>query len=229
MSITPEMAQIIAEAIDDRLIDLHVSLPGRIQSYDAITQTATIEIMVGRLLENTDGVLTSEELPVLQNVPVVFPKTSKYLLSFPIEEGDTGDVIFAESSIGQWRATGAVSAPEDVGRCTLSGAKFYPGLTVDDDALTDELTRHAVFGRRNGVQLRVDDVSVQAVTTGAAADDFVAMSAKVDDFITKLDTVMRAGWVIPAAPDAGLALKTAYIAAFGTPPGSTKSTNLKAD
>lgn len=160
MTITPEQAEIIYKAIDDRLIDLHVSLPGRVQSYDVDTQTAEIELMVTRLLEDEDGILVTEALPVIQNVSVIFTRTKKFFLSLPIEVGDTGDVIFAETSIGQWRATGEVSAPEDVGRCTLSGAKFYPGLVVDGDALDSrvvDLAEGAMLGRIGGARVLIKE------------------------------------------------------------------------
>lgn len=156
MTITPELAEIIADAIDDRMIDLHTSLPAAIQTYDSATQTATVELQLQRLLEKEDGTLTAEELPVLQNVKVVFTRTAKFFSSFPIEPGDTGDVIFSEASIGQWRASDSASAPDDTGRHTLSGAKFYPGLSKDSEALVDDLSK-AVWGRIGGAKVTIDE------------------------------------------------------------------------
>ena len=159
--ITPELAEVITAAIDDRLIDVHNNLPGRIQSYDKTKQTATVELQLNRLLENDEGGVVSEVLPVLQNVRVVFPRVQNYYLYFPITEGASGDVIFSDASIGQWLATGTVSDPEDIGRHTLSGAKFYPGLYPDDEVLVDVIEDGMQLGQtgKNKITLK-DDGSI---------------------------------------------------------------------
>lgn len=136
--ITPELSQVIEEAIQNELLDVHVSLPGTVQSYDESTKTATIELNIAKLLEDPVGAMISEELPVLQNVPVVFPRTKKAYCYMPIEPGDTGDVIFSETSIGQWRSLGKNCISEEFDRHTLSGGKFYPGLV--DDATAEAFT-----------------------------------------------------------------------------------------
>ncbi len=166
MTITPELAEIIADAIDDRLIDLHTSLPGVIQTYDETTQTATIEIQLQRLLEKADGTLTGETLPVIQNVPVWSYRTAKFFLSLPIEPGDTGDIIFSEASIGQWRAVDGIAAPDDVGRHTLSGAKFYPGLVKDSAVLTDDLSK-ATLGHVGGAKITIDESDEIVIDNGS--------------------------------------------------------------
>jgi hypothetical protein len=155
MTITPELAEVIAAAIDDQLIDVHVSLPGVVQSYNSATQTATIELQVRRALTDDNDQIIFEDLPVIQNVPVCFPRSSVYFVSFPIVPGDTGDVIFAETSIGQWRAVEGTAFPDDIGRHTLSGAKFYPGLSKDSAPLTDTLTEGIKVGVIGGAQMTI--------------------------------------------------------------------------
>jgi hypothetical protein len=229
MTITPELAEVIEVALESKMLDVHTSIPGVIQTYDPVTQTASVELQIQRALENEDGEIVFESLGVLQNVSVVFPRTKKYFMSFPLEPGDTGDVMFSEVPTGQWRAVPGEAVPDSIGRHDLSGAKFYPGLSKDADALTDALTGALVVGEIGGKQIRINATAIQATTGGApTASDFVAMAAKVDAFISTFDTVMRNVWV-PVANDGGTALQTAYLAAFGTAPVSTASTNLKAD
>lgn len=57
-------------------------------------------------------------------------------------------------------------------------------------------------------------------------EDFVALSSKVDDFITRLDGVIRSGWT-PVSMDGGAALQVAYLAEFTDPPESTASEVVK--
>lgn len=58
-------------------------------------------------------------------------------------------------------------------------------------------------------------------------NDFVALSSKVDDLWSSLDSVFR-NWAV-APQDGGAALKTAYIKSFVAPPGSVASNCLKAE
>jgi len=129
--VTPDWDEILLEAIESKLLDTHVSLPGRIQNYDKDTRSADVVIEVSRLLKKEDGSYIAEELPTLKNVPVIMPKTLSWMVHLPVENGTKGDVIFSEVSIGQWRALDKKTDPEDVGRHTLSGGKFYPGLFSD--------------------------------------------------------------------------------------------------
>ena len=231
MTVTPELIEILEIALENRLLDVHTSLPGAIQTYDPVSQTATIELQIQRPLEgDVEGEFELEDLPVLQNVRVVFPRTKKFMLTFPIEPGDTGDVFFAETPIGQWRAVDGVAVPESVGRFDLSGAKFYPGLSKDSENISDVIATEMVIGEIGGIQARVNSTAFEVVTGGAGpAADFVAMSAKVDLLWTTLYNLFVTGWT-PAANDGGAALKTAFVAAFPPPgPSSVASSNLKAD
>lgn len=232
--ITPELAQVIALAIEDRLIDVHTALPGAVQKYDPLTQTADIELQVKRMLPKTGGGFVTEALPVLPNVPVSFQRGGGFFLSFPLSPGDTGLVVFAETSIDQWRAKDAVSSPGEVGRHTLTAGVFIPGLAATSRALTTVLTGGAVFGAENGVQLRSKGDTLEAVTYPAtSAADFVALAAKVDQFIAALDGFLTS-LTIPAGGAAvgplwlTEKLKVEEYLPDGVIP-STASSNLKAD
>ena len=156
MTITPETAQVIEDAIEARLIDVHVALPGAVQKYVPTKQTADIELQLDRILPKADGTFVTESLPILQNIRVAFPGGGDFYVSFPLKVGDTGLVIFNEMSIDQWRSIGVVTSPGDIGRHTLTGGVFYPGLTTDLDAITDaDIATKAVFGRRGGAAVTI--------------------------------------------------------------------------
>jgi len=237
MTITPEMAEIITKAIEDDRIDLHTGLPGRVQKvYPAVAgaQDLAVDVVleVKRTIPKNEKEYTTEDLPVLKNVPVSLSGSSEFFLAFALSEGDQGFVFFSEQSIDQWRTKGTNTSPGDIGRHTLSGAVFWPGgVRSISKAFTDALTSGAVFGKKGGCQLRSKDSTMEVTTGGAvSALDFVAMAAKVLAQWTALDTLIRTTWV-PVPNDGGAALKTAYLAAFPAPPtlNDFKSSNLKAD
>ena len=199
MGITPTEAEMLEAALASALIDVHVSLPGKIESYDSITQTATVQLQVKRVLPKTGGGFATEDLPVLENVPVQFPRTKKFIITLPIETGDYGLVVFNEMSIDQWRSKGENTSPGDIGRHTLTGGVFQPGLSPLAETILpallggDDIGEDLVIGVIGGGQIRVKPGgSIEAVAGGAggqSADDFVAMAAKV---LTELESVKTA-------------------------------------
>lgn len=162
MTITPEIAEVIEAAIESSLIDVHTALPGKVQAYDAATQTATIELQVKRALPRADGIYATEDLPVLENVPVQFLRSTAFAITMPLAAGDFGYVIFAEMSIDQWRSKGANTSPGDIGRHTLTGAVFLPGLAPNDKAL--KTAAHA-----NNLVVGLDDNNAQIHVTPAGS------------------------------------------------------------
>lgn len=128
---TPELAQIIRDAIADDRIDLHTGLPGVIQDYDSEAKTATVVLALDSLVLDLNDVFVADSYPVLMNVPVWQYRTKKCFIYLPIEAGDTGFVHFAEGNMGQWLAEGEAGMPDENGRHTLTSGVFVPGLCVD--------------------------------------------------------------------------------------------------
>lgn len=137
MTITPTDAELIFEAIESALIDVHVALPAQVQSYDVVTQTVEVQLQVKRMLPKLDGQFVTESLPVIQNVPVEFMRTKAFAITLPIQTGDYGFVVFSEMSIDQWRSKGIETSAGDIGRHTLTGGVFRPGLNPNADKLSD--------------------------------------------------------------------------------------------
>lgn len=127
-SATPTFAEVIRDALDARMSDVHVALPGRITSYDSTTQKASVKPLIKRGYMDEEGERAAESLPVVTDVPVMFPGAGSYRITFPISSGDTGLLVFCSASLDRWLVRGGEVDPEDDRRNTLSDAVFYPGL-----------------------------------------------------------------------------------------------------
>lgn len=119
----PTLAQVIQEAIEARLCDLHVSLPGRIVSYEQQTQKAKVQPEIKR--EYADG--RALELPVLTDVPVVWPRAGKAYLHFPLKAGDQVTILFNERSLDEWKEKGGSIQVKERRKHSLSDAVCMPG------------------------------------------------------------------------------------------------------
>jgi hypothetical protein len=232
MTITPEQAEVIADAIESALIDVHVSLPGKVEKYDAATQTANVQLQVKRMLPDSAGSYSSESLPVLQNIPVQFPRTSGAVLALPVAVGDTWRVVFSEMSLDQWRSKGVETSPGDVGRHTLSGGVFQPGLVPNSEAITDDdIADDVVLGFIGGAQLRAKPGgTIEAVAGGIggqSADEFVVV---FDQLVTQLTAAASAAVAAAVAGDGGKAAFGAFSTYVnGVVFPLAASANLKAD
>lgn len=131
---TPDLYAVMKRAIEHSIADLHVSLPASVESYDSINQKASVHPLLKK--EYADGEIAS--MPVIVNVPVMFPSSNNAILSMPISKGDTGLIIFSERSLDTWLSIGGEVEPKDPRTHDLSDAIFIPGLyPFDNNRLAD--------------------------------------------------------------------------------------------
>ena len=87
--------------------EVWTALPGIVEAFDAGKETLTIRPAVLIPLTGTDGSVELVQMPLLLDVPVIFPSGGGFTLTFPIVKGDEVLVIFASRCIDAWWASGA--------------------------------------------------------------------------------------------------------------------------
>lgn len=171
----PGLEDMMRAAIRAALVDTHTALPGRIDAYDPATQRATVSIELLRELETEDGERVELSIAPISNVPVMFPRSGGFALTFPVSVGDKCLIVFAERDISGWMQRGEVTVPPDARRHAYSDAIALLGLEVDTDALVPSTSA-------TNVELRSDDgtTKLSLGTTGAQlehAGTIVSISA----------------------------------------------------
>jgi len=236
---TPTWATAIRTAIESELIDVHTAMICSVKSYDAATQRVDVVPQIKRPIESYDtGDITHEEMPVLPNIPVAFPRAGNMSITFPLEAGHFVLVVFNEYSIDQWLEKGRPTAPGDIGHLTMTGGIAIPiGPYPSAQALANAHTSDLVVGEDEGTQIHIKPSGACEVTSdgGDSADDFVALASNITSFITAIHTILNAAASLPPT-GGGAAIQTAYKAAMavlgispGSPYPSIASSNLKAD
>lgn len=176
ISRSPTLAEVLNALRDGILRDARVSLPGRVESFDAATNTADIQPMVRETVENDDGTTSQVSLPILTGVPVMFPSGGGFRITFPIAQGDTVLLVFADRSIDAFMSQGQEGSPADQRRHSLSDAVAIPSLVSENRAWTNIEADVITIGKETG-----------------SNSDFVALAAKVKSEIQALrDTVSTA-------------------------------------
>lgn len=132
---------------------MRVSIPGIIQSFDPNAVTAVVQPAIKGAEQDESGAEVSVNLPLLVDVPVVFPRGGGCSLTFPVKEGDECLVIFADRCIDFWWQSGGVQEPVDGRMHDLSDAFAIVGPQSQAKKISGIST--------SAVELRSDDGSAK--------------------------------------------------------------------
>ena len=205
----------------DRL-DLHTGLPCRVEAFYPEGPTVDVQPLIKNVLRDPDGTESVSSYPVIRNVPVQYPRCKRFVLAFPLEKGDSVEVLFNERSIDRVYEQGREVHPGDLEKHGFSGAVAYPGFSFKSQPVVEDISEDLVVGVDGGAVLRVKlDGTVQV---GATESDkqpaALAGSVKTQlDALAQdnaLKTVLLTTWVV-APTDGGGALKLAAASWAGSP------------
>jgi hypothetical protein len=204
-------AELFKIALDSRLMDLHTSMPGKVEKVSSNGQIIDVLPQFKRAVPDGEGDYVIEDLPVLPNVRVCFPRGGGYFASFPIQKGDMVLLVFSERAIGAWIKKGEACDPGDRRMHPLSGAVAIPGLYPSGSELDDADGTNMVIGKdgtatsqiefsSSGIKLGKGDDAVvtkkdlQALYFAINSAAVVAMDGGASFKAAILATLAGAGW-----------------------------------
>lgn len=141
-----QTAQAIADSVSNQI---RVAMPGIIQSFDPVTVTCTVLPAI----KGSDASMTgteSADLPLLVDVPVVFPRGGGVTLTFPVKAGDECLLIFSDRCIDFWWQSGGVQEPVDSRQHDLSDAFAIIGPQSQAKKISGISTSAAQFRSDDG-------------------------------------------------------------------------------
>ena len=159
------MTDAMRQAVLFQLYDVHTALPGTIISYDSTLQKATIQPSLKK--SYLDG--TTQEMPILNNVPVIFPRAGGASLTFPVVQGDTCLLLFIERSTDLWKSVGGVVAPDDPRKFDLSDAVAIMGLMPFSENSLSENNEDVLLTYKNSNIRIKSSGEIQIETAGKIA------------------------------------------------------------
>ena len=107
---------------DSIFSSLRVSLPGIIESFNPESCTCTVQPALRGQVADAQGNYSSSALPLLVDVPVIFPRGGGCTITFPIMDGDECLVVFSDRCIDFWWQNGGVQETVDPRMHDLSDA-----------------------------------------------------------------------------------------------------------
>lgn len=226
-------SDVIRLAIGARLASTHVAFPARVEAYDAARNSVDVLPQLERETECINGDALRERLPIVPSVPIAWPRSRGYGITFPLEVGDFVLVVCCDRNIGEWLRLGEAGDPRDAGMHGLDGAVAIPGLYPDADALDPAaplpvLTDHLVVGAMGGgPTIHIDEDEIRLGSN--LASDYVALASKVEAQFTRLKSAIENA--ATTLNDGGAAFKANIVAALNgvAPPGPSFPESVAAE
>lgn len=148
--VTDVFDQLLAAHTNARVLNVHTAIPGIIDSFDPDTQTAKVKPTIKTLYTPDNDDAQWLERPLCVDVPVCFPGSGDYVLTFPIKQGDECLLVFCERAIDNWFTEGGVQEQSDYREHDASDAVAIVGLRSQPNKLDDFDNENAQLRNSDG-------------------------------------------------------------------------------
>lgn len=168
---TPTLAQVLDAHFDGRFDDVHICKWGMVKSYDRTTQTASVQLVARASYTDEEGVRRTERRAPLLGVPVVFPGSGAYSITWELAPGDPVLLVFADHAGSGWLAGGQEDVDDgDDRRNTLTDAVAIPGLRSSRGRISGPPPSDAMVITAGELRLGDKDASKGVAREGDSVD-----------------------------------------------------------
>tara|TARA_R110001606_G_scaffold44813_7_gene116989 strand:+ start:2666 stop:3403 length:738 start_codon:yes stop_codon:yes gene_type:complete len=105
-------------------LSTRTNFPGKVTDFDPVKQTASVQPQIKATLGSGDTV----SLPVLIDVPVLFPRAGGFSMTFPVEIGDEVWISCSDRDFSSWLQLGGMQKPDSKKLHSLDSAVAHLGL-----------------------------------------------------------------------------------------------------
>ena len=130
--------------------NLRVAMPGIIESYDAEAMTVVVQPTGQEAFRLADGGTETSNLPLLEDVPVHYPRGGDFTLTFPIRKGDECLVVFCDRCFDSWHQSGGIQTQTESRMHDLSDAIALVGVFSQSTKIKDPHTENVQLRHNDG-------------------------------------------------------------------------------
>jgi hypothetical protein len=113
--------------LEGHQVGVWTALPGIVTAVDFTKMTCSVQPALKAVVLDQDGNPSAVNLPLLVDVPLVFPKGGGFLITMPIAVNDEVLVIFSSRCIDAWWQSGGVQQAMEARMHDLSDGFAIPG------------------------------------------------------------------------------------------------------
>lgn len=183
--IKPTLSELILEALKKESLDLRVSMPGRVETYDYLLQKATIQPLLSISYKANPTI--DYVLPIITEVPVKRESGNdgEAYMHTPLKPGDLGMIVFSDRALDNY----LFAVPDNNNKIQperpnksrfhdLTDGWFDPGILPFSKALN--------IANNDDIIIRNGDTSIEIGNNGK-----IAFKSKSDEIVDILITVLE--------------------------------------
>ena len=185
----PSFSEVTNNLITERLNRVNVSMPAVIQSYDKIKRLVNVQPSFKYKLKNQEA----KQLPVIQSIPVVWPRALDMGMYFPLKQGDSVTLLVQQRSIDAWIASGGIVDPEEPRKFSLSDSLAIVGAYSTSEPLAIDVSDLDKLVIMNGLTKLVmgDDGKIFLGSKGKSASEPLVLGNILKGFLTDFTDLLK--------------------------------------
>lgn len=114
-------------SLDGRQSNIWTTLPAIVTKVNFAEMTVEVQPAIQGVVEKEDGSTEYVNLPLLADVPLVFPSAGGFIITLPVKAGDEVLVSISSRCIDAWWQNGGVNIPMEARMHDLSDGFAIPG------------------------------------------------------------------------------------------------------
>ncbi len=167
--------------------ELRVCLPGRIEQYDPDTHIASVQPLIKRrFYGRREAVL----LPIINQVPIVHPRTGTALIRLPVASGDIVTLVFADRSIETWlQGNGTETESFDTRQHHLSDAYAILGGYPEGNKCKAKNPKALEIEVKDGTKITIGNGAEELLQL--ASDAFTELRSLIDEMSQAMTDIQQ--------------------------------------
>lgn len=133
---------------------IETMLPAKIISYNNVTKRASVKILVSLSYDDMQDEYI--DIPVLNDVPVGIPVGGGFVISMPLQEGDTGRICIFSKDIDSYKSYGGKQKVINESKFYFSNSIFIPDFHPFSEDIGDLPPESLYIGKMDetiGIQI----------------------------------------------------------------------------
>lgn len=160
--------------------EIRVSMPAMITGVNYNEMTISAQPCIKEKLRTDGGELDDVSFPIIEDIPLVFPSSNKYCITFPVSIGDECLLIFSDLCIDSWWQSGGIQTQYEYRRHDLSDCFAIPSQMSQAKKINNFNGNYLeIKNNATGVKIEVMDNTVKV-----AGVDIVAMKLAFDNLVS---------------------------------------------
>ena len=152
-------------------VGMWTAIPGIVQSVDMSALTCEVQPAIQALVVDQTGKQSPVDLPLLVDVPIVFPKGGGFLITMPLSEGDEVLVCFSSRCIDAWWQSGGIQQAMEARMHDLSDGFAIPGPFSQPEVPSDvSETELQIRNSENTARVSIDETGKVSIISATEID-----------------------------------------------------------